>query len=141
MTTDEDEYHLDDQIGYLLRLSNQRHASIFQHRAIADLTPTQFAALVRIAELGECSQNRLGRLTSMDIATVKGVVDRLRKKGYVSLSPDPKDRRRTTIRLTEEAERMIPDLHAMGRDITDETLRPLTRNEKLRLLKSLKKIT
>jgi len=140
MTTDREHYRLDDQIGYLLRLANQRHTAIFQHHTVAGLTPTQFAALVRVAERGECSQNHLGRLTSMDVATIKGVVDRLRKKDLVSLSPDPRDRRRTVIRLTEKAASMIDRLHTVGRDISDETLRPLTESEKKRLIKILKKI-
>ena len=141
MTADRENYRLDDQVGYLLRLASQRHSTIFQHHAIANLTPTQFAALVRIAERGECSQNHLGRLTSMDVATIKGVVDRLRNKDLVALKPDPRDRRRTMIRLTEKAAGMIDQLHAIGRNISDETLRPLTENEKTRLIKLLKKIS
>ncbi|MTI02946.1 MarR family winged helix-turn-helix transcriptional regulator, partial [Roseibium sp. RKSG952] len=82
MTDSDDSYLLDSQVGYLLRLANQRHASIFQSHTLEGLTPTQFAALVRIAELGKCSQNRLGRLAAMDVATIKGVVDRLKQKGF-----------------------------------------------------------
>ncbi len=78
-------YRLDDQVGYILRLVSQRHASLFLSRLGSDLTPTQFAALVRLAELGQCSQNELGRQTAMDVATIKGVVDRLRGKGMVSM--------------------------------------------------------
>ena len=79
----EEPYVLDDQIGYLLRLANQRHTLIFQEQAVLELTPTQFSAMVRLLDEGECSQNELGRRTAMDVATVKGVVDRLRAKGLV----------------------------------------------------------
>ena len=95
----EEPYVLDDQIGYLLRLANQRHTLIFQEHAVLELTPTQFSAMVRLLDEGECSQNELGRRTAMDVATVKGVVDRLRAKGLVRLRPDPTDRRRTTISI------------------------------------------
>jgi MarR family transcriptional regulator, lower aerobic nicotinate degradation pathway regulator len=140
MADDGERYRLEEQIGFLLRLASQRHANIFQHHSVMNLTPTQFSALIRISEVGECSQNHLGRLTAMDVATIKGVVDRLRKKDLVSLSPDPNDKRRTTIRLTEKSAAMIDQLHAIGHGITDETLRPLTENEKSRLLQILKKI-
>jgi len=30
-----------------------------------------------LTETGPCSQNLLGRLTAMDVATIKGVIDRL----------------------------------------------------------------
>ncbi len=105
-----------------------------------DLTPTQFAALMRIAEVGECSQNRLGRLASMDVATIKGVVGRLQRKGLVTLRPDPTDKRRTMIALSDQAEGMIGQLSRIGADISEETLKPLTNNEKIRLLQLLKKI-
>jgi MarR family transcriptional regulator, lower aerobic nicotinate degradation pathway regulator len=134
-------YRLDAQVGYLLRLASQRHANIFQHHAILDLTPTQFAALIRIAEVGECSQNHLGRLISMDVATIKGVVGRLQRKDLVTLRPDTKDKRRTTIALSGKAADLMEKLYDIGADISDETLRPLTRNEKTRLLQILKKIS
>lgn len=134
-------YRLEDQVGYLLRLASQRHALIFQANTLEGLTPTQFSALVRVAELGECSQNRLGRLVSMDVATIKGVVDRLHKKGLVSVAPDESDRRRTTIRPTQAALDMIADLHAMGFHISDETLEPLNAEERQLLLKLLVKMT
>lgn len=133
-------YRLEDQVGYLLRLANQRHALIFQANMLDGLTPTQFSALVRLVELGESSQNRLGRLVSMDVATIKGVVDRLHKKGLVSLAPDQTDRRRTTIRPTEMALEMIAELHAMGFQISEETLEPLDGDERATLLRLLRKI-
>ena len=92
--TDEPTYILDDQIGYLLRLANQRHSVIFQNLMTHGLTPTQFATLIRVAEAGKVSQNQLGRTAAMDIATIKGVVDRLKAKGFLETSPDPQDRRR-----------------------------------------------
>jgi len=42
-----------------------------------ELTPTQFAALARLRELGDTTQNQLGRLTAMDPATIQGVIQRL----------------------------------------------------------------
>lgn len=133
-------YRLDDQIGYLLRLASQRHATIFLENAAMSLTPTQFAVLVRLDEMGECSQNELGRRAAMDVATVKGVVDRLRAKGLIELRPDPDDRRRTLIRLPEDDSGLIAALHAAGHEITRQTLGPLTRAEQKTLLRLLRKI-
>ena len=134
-------YRLDDQVGYLLRRVSQRHAAIFQAGAPDGLTPTQFAALVRLAEVGRCSQNQLGRLTAMDVATIKGVVSRLEAKGLVRLAPDPEDRRRTVITLSPEADALIPALYRAGHAITEETLAPLDARERLTLLKLLDRLT
>src|SRR5215471_8405499 len=71
-------YRLEDQVGHLMRRAHQRHTAIFQEGlGDCDLTPTQFAALVKIKELGKVTQNLLGRHTAMDPATIQGVVQRL----------------------------------------------------------------
>lgn len=134
-------YNLDDQVGFLLRLVSQRHAAIFQARMQPDLTPMQFSALIRLAETPGCSQNRLGRLTGMDGATIKGVVDRLAAKALVALTPDPADRRRTLIALTPEGAALIAPLQDLGHRITAETLAPLTPTEQAQLLRLLRKMT
>ncbi|MCB2135685.1 MAG: MarR family transcriptional regulator [Rhodobacteraceae bacterium] len=105
------------------------------------LTPTQFSALIRISEVGPCSQNHLGRLTAMDVATIKGVVDRLREKGLVTLKRDPGDKRRTVIALTESAAALIDQLKSAGHQISDATLEPLSGAERERLMKLLRKMT
>jgi len=69
---------------FLLRVAMQRHTSIFMSRMIEALTQTQFAALSKLYEVGPCSQNHLGRLIYLDAATIKGVVDRLVTRGFVS---------------------------------------------------------
>jgi MarR family transcriptional regulator, lower aerobic nicotinate degradation pathway regulator len=83
-------YVLDDQIGFILRQVSQRHAVIFARDIGADLTPTQWAALSKLVEVGPCSQNQLGRLTAMDVATIKGVIDRLTARGLTETSADPR---------------------------------------------------
>ena len=51
MTADPDGgYHLQEQIGFVLRKANQRHLAIFSAR-IGDLTPPQFAALATAGQL------------------------------------------------------------------------------------------
>ena len=78
-----EEYRLQDQIGFVLRKAHQRHVAIFAAH-IADLTPPQFAALAKLRDVGETSQNQLGQLIAMDAATVKGVIDRLKARGWLN---------------------------------------------------------
>lgn len=135
------EYSLDQQIGYLLRLAHQRHSMIFQQHMLADLTPTQFSALIRIHKEKSCSQNHLGRMISVDVATMKGVIDRLKKKGLIDLNEDPTDKRRILISLSPETEEMIDGFQKIGSKVSEETLRPLTASEGNRLIQLLTKIT
>jgi len=140
VSTRERRYRLDDQVGYILRLASQRHAALFAARFGSDLTPTQFAALVRLAEMGECSQNELGRQTAMDVATIKGVIDRLRAKGLVDQTADPGDKRRSLLSLSPKGRAMIADLHAAGFGVTDETLDPLDAAEQETFLTLLRRL-
>lgn len=135
-----DTYRLDDQIGYLLRLASQRHSIIFQNRISEGLTPTQFATLIRVAEQGEVSQNKLGRLAAIDIATIKGVVDRLKAKELLKTTPDPNDKRRSIISLTKAGQSLMGQLRQEGYWISQETLAPLKASEQKTLLALLKKI-
>lgn len=136
-----DAYLLDDQVGYLLRLASQRHALIFQEFISEDLTPTQFSTLIRVAEQGEVSQNHLGRLAAMDIATIKGVVDRLKQKGFLVTNPDANDKRRSIISLTRQGAQMMEKLRRDGHSISEATLGPLKPSEQKRLLELLRKIS
>ena len=93
-------YVLEEQVGFILRQVWQRHAAIFAREIGANLTPTQWAALAKLAETGPCSQNQLGRLTAMDVATIKGVIDRLTARGLTETGADPQDGRRLKVSLT-----------------------------------------
>ena len=138
----EPSYILDDQIGFILRQVSQRHAAIFSSGiGEQDLTATQWAVLAKLLERGPCSQNRLGRRTAMDAATIKGVVDRLGKRGLIDTRPDPEDGRRLEVALSPAgqalAERMV--LNALR--ITEETLSPLDEAERETLIALLRKLS
>jgi DNA-binding MarR family transcriptional regulator len=133
-------YRLDDQIGFVLRRAYQRHAAIFAEAMPEGLTPTQFAALARLNERGPCSQNLLGRLTAMDAATVKGVVDRLRDRGLIETAPDPDDRRRTVITLSDAGCALVARAEVIGAEISRRTLSTLAERERETLMRLLKKI-
>lgn len=136
-----EDYRLDDQVGYLLRLANQKHAVIFQNTVSFDLTPTQFSTLIRVHEHGQASQNQLGRLAAMDVATTKGVVDRLKSKGLVKSEADPNDKRRAVISLTEAGQEVIQQLLVDGIKTSVKTMAKLNKSEQKALISLLKKIT
>lgn len=136
----EGDYRLDEQIGFLLRKANQRHLAIFA-RHIPDLTPPQFAALAKLWEVGETSQNQLGQLVAMDAATVKGVIDRLRARGLVELAEHESDRRRIVVSLSAEGRSLIGALLREAAEITAETVEPLTPREAATLTRLLAKLS
>ncbi len=133
-------YVLEDQIGFILRRVNQRHASIFADHIGEALTTTQFATLVKLNEMGSCTQNRLGRNTAMDAATIKGVVDRLIRRGLASTWPDPRDRRRMLVSLTDRGLKVVTDTLPRAMEITERTLEPLNEEDRKTFIRLLEKL-
>ena len=133
-------YVLDEQIGFILRQVSQRHATIFARDIGADLTPTQWAALAKLAETGPCSQNQLGRLTAMDVATIKGVIDRLTARGLTETSADPEDGRRLRVSLTRTGQQLAEKVAANALAVSRETLAPLDPRERDLLVELLEKL-
>ena len=134
-------YKLEDQVGHLMRRANQRHAAIF-FEGLNDqqLTPMQFAVLVKIGDEEEVSQNRLGRLAAMDPATVQGVVRRLKERALIDARPDPDDGRRSLWRLSETGEALVAATVPIAEQITEKTLEPLSKSERSTFLTLLRKL-
>ncbi|MEK9284133.1 MULTISPECIES: MarR family winged helix-turn-helix transcriptional regulator [unclassified Bradyrhizobium] len=133
-------YVLDEQVGFILRQVWQRHSAIFARDIGTNLTPTQWAALSKLAETGPCSQNQLGRLTAMDVATIKGVIDRLSARGLTETSQDPEDGRRLVVSLTRAGQQLAEKVAPNALAITRETLAPLDAKERETLMALLNKL-
>lgn len=135
-------YVLEDQVGHLLRRAHQRATQIFLARfAASGLTPTQFAALVRLYEHGTLSQNHLGRLTAMDPATIQGVIRRLSARWLIRRVSDAGDRRRAMLSLNDDGRVLIEGLFGTGLDVSTATLEPLALAERRTFLDLLKRLT
>ncbi len=140
MTDADEPYVLERQIGFVLRQATQRHLALFGAMMVDDLTPTQFSAIVKLREHGSCSQNRLGRLTAMDVATIKGVIDRLTRRGLTEARADPADARRRLVSLTAAGRRLAECAIPHARRITEATLAPLSPAEQRQILVLLDKL-
>lgn len=135
------DYEVDRQIGFFIRQANQRHVAIFNGLIGDKLTTTQWAALSKLKQIEPISQNQLGRETAMDVTTIKGVVDRMVKRGYVSAAADPNDGRRLLLKLTADGHAVVDNNLAAAIQATANTLDPLTPGERMMFLELLHKIT
>ncbi len=132
------DYALEDQIGYVLRKAHQRATAEFLARfGEPELTPTQWAALVKLREAGGASQNQLGRMTAMDPATIQGVVRRLEERQLIERASDPEDRRRSMLKLTPSGEALVDRLRADAHAVSRAILEPLSGDERQTLLRLL----
>ena len=132
---------LDEQVSHLLRSAHKRASSLFSG-GLNDhqLTTAQYFAMARLHEVGQLSQNHLGRLTAMDPATIQGVIQRLKARGLIERNADKNDRRRKVLNLTTSGRSTIERLRALAQNANDAILAPLNPGERevfLRLLKRL----
>ena len=132
-------YRLEDQIGFKLRLANQKHLEIFAS-SMPEITPTQFSVLAKLNEVKELSQNHLGRMVAMDAATTKGVVDRLLKKQLIKTRHSEKDRRRILVSLTDEGLEFTQEAIKRAGLISTKTSVNLNQREMKRLQDLLDKL-
>jgi DNA-binding MarR family transcriptional regulator len=135
-------YVIEDQIGHLLRRAHQRATAIFlaELGERFEITPTQYAALVKLHDLGAQSQNQLGRLTAMDPATIQGVIKRLQERSLIERSGDPADKRRMTLRLSASGAKLVAAMIPYGLRISAVTLEPLDAEERKALLALLRRL-
>ena len=134
-------FHLEDHVGFLLRRAHQRHVALFLEAVqTSALTPTQFAALYKAVEVRNVTQNRLGRLTAMDPATIQGVVRRLTARGLLRCTRDPMDRRTVVLAPTEAGVALITGAVACAQQAHEAALAPLDRAEQDQLLALLRRL-
>jgi len=134
-------YLLEEQVGFLLRCAHQSATEDFN--AVMGrfaVTPTQFAALAKLDDLGSVSQNQLGRLTRMDPATISGVVGRLIARGLVCQSPHAHDARLVLLALTPSGRTVVREMKAIAAQVSRRTLGRLSPAEADALLLALAKI-
>ena len=135
------DFRVEDHIGFLLRRAHQRHVSLFTAAvAHVELTPTQFTALLKTAQVGRITQNHLGRLAAMDPATIQGVVQRLIARGLIRRGRDPMDRRTAVLEPTEAGVALITSVVACGWQVHEAALAPLSLEERAELLALLRKM-
>jgi MarR family transcriptional regulator, lower aerobic nicotinate degradation pathway regulator len=134
-------FTVEDHVGFLLRRAHQRHVSLFTAgMAHAELTPTQFTALLKAVEVGRTTQNHLGRLAAMDPATIQGVVRRLVARGLMRRGQDRMDRRTAVLEPTKAGVALIVSVVACAQRSHEAALAPLSPEERVQVLALLRKI-
>lgn len=135
------DYRLEDQIGFLLRCAHQRATEIFQGTiGELKLTPPQAAILVTLLQKKELNHTELARIVAMDMATLLGVLNRLRQRRLLNVKKNNQDGRSKLIRLSPKGELLARKFVRVGPVISEKTLAVLSKNDRgevLRLLRQL----
>ncbi|MDX3893419.1 MarR family transcriptional regulator [Pusillimonas sp.] len=134
-------YDFSEQVGHLLRRAYQRHTALFQ-QIIPDtqLTAAQFVVLCAVRDSGACSLSHIVKQTAIDQATIRGVIDRLKARKFVSVRHDEMDRRKVLVSLTEAGERLVESMVPFAFEITEKTFNGFNPAERMALLYLLNKM-
>ncbi|UQI49443.1 MarR family winged helix-turn-helix transcriptional regulator [Streptomyces sp. HU2014] len=98
------------------------------------------AVLSAVSDLGPVAQAELGRTTGFDPKDMVGILNDLQAAGLITRAPDPADRRKNAISLTDEGGRRLVRLAELGDEANEELLAGLTPGERERFLELLGKV-
>lgn len=99
-----------------------------------------YRILAALDEFGAASQAELGRRCNMDRSDVVAAINELAGQGFVERTPDPDDRRRNIVTLTEAGKGQLRRMDQALEKVQDDLLGPLSaedRNDLTRLLTRL----
>ncbi|MGW5672224.1 MarR family winged helix-turn-helix transcriptional regulator [Micromonospora sp. NPDC003776] len=96
-----------------------------------------YRVLAALAEFGPASQADLGRRCGIDRSDVVAVLNDLAAKQLVHRTPDPGDKRRNVVTLTEAGRRELRRLEETLGRVQDTLLAPLSAAERAELTRLL----
>jgi MarR family transcriptional regulator, lower aerobic nicotinate degradation pathway regulator len=121
-------------------------AAIYAQRQVGDRLATlgsrkwHYAILAALEEFGPDSQSGLSDRTGIYRSDLVAAINELTARGLVVRAPDPADRRRNAIALTEQGRRHLKQLDALIADAQAEFLAPLSEADRAELIRILRLI-
>jgi len=121
-------------------------AAGYAQREVADRLATldsrkwHYATLAALEEFGPDSQSGLSDRTGIYRSDMVATINDLTARGFVVRAPDPADRRRNAITLTDEGRRHLTRLDVLLADAEAEFLAPLSEGDRAELVRILQLI-
>jgi len=132
---------LDNSILFLINRTSTLVRQDFEARLRKlDLTPAQWAVLVRLSEQDGLNMTELGQLLYFDKPTTTGVVNRLVKKKYVKKVKNRKDRRVTHVFITDAGKEAMTPVEPITKLYTENIISDVTEEEYAMVREVLKKL-
>ncbi|TDC37418.1 MarR family transcriptional regulator [Micromonospora sp. 15K316] len=111
----------------------QADRRVNEELARADARKWHFAVLATLDEFGAASQAELSDRTRIYRSDLVAVINELTARGQVDRAPDPADRRRNLITLTQAGRRQLRELDKVLAEVEEEVLAPLSPVERKQL--------
>lgn len=99
-----------------------------------------FVVLAALAEFGPASQATLSGRARIYKSDLVSVLNHLADGGWIRRTPDPADKRRNIITITEDGERRLAELDRVLDGVNEHIMAPLGRDERAQLFALLGRI-
>jgi DNA-binding MarR family transcriptional regulator len=126
--------------GYLLRRNHQRSVDIFARTVGDDVTRQQIGTLLALHRKPGASQRELVDATGIDKSTLKEMLGRMVKRGWVRRERDPDDSRAWTMHLTPDGHGMLLDRIGKVEEAQREILSPLSEADRAIFMRYLREL-
>lgn len=123
----------------LLKLTNRLMAPFSTHLSHRyKISLNEFRLLMSIGALGRTASHELAEMTGVNVMSVSRAVATLERHGRIEVVPDPKNRRRKWLTLTEEGRRLYEIMRPQSEKVADYMFSDLSETETGQLGKILK---
>ena len=109
--------------------------------AVEGLKMWHHVVLSAVRDLAPVAQADLGRSVGLDPKDVVGTLNDLQSAGLVVRAPDPHDRRKNAVSLTDDGARLLTRCEQAARAANDELLAPLSAAEREQFMGLLRRIS
>jgi len=104
----------------LLKLTNRLMAPFSTHLSHRyKISLNEFRMLMSIGALGRTASHELAETTGVNVMSVSRAVATLERHGRIEVVPDPKNRRRKWLTLTEEGRRLYEAMRPQSEKVAD----------------------
>ena len=122
----------------LLKLTNRLMAPFSTHLAHRyKISLNEFRMLMTIGALCQTASHELADMTGVNVMSVSRAVATLERHGRIEVVPDPKNRRRKWLTLTEEGRRLYEIMRPQSEKVADYLFSDLSEAETGQLAKIL----
>ncbi|KUM78250.1 MarR family winged helix-turn-helix transcriptional regulator [Streptomyces curacoi] len=123
------------------RAAARGRALVAERLAAEGMKMWHHVVLSAVRDLAPVAQADLGRSVQLDPKDLVGILNDLQAQGLVVRQPDPNDRRKNAVSLTDEGARLLKRCERAAREANDALLAPLSAAERDRFMDLLIRIS
>lgn len=128
-------------IGFLLSKAAQKiKSNADEELETYNISSQHFGVLIYLNQIENVSQIDIANALLIDRTTMVKIIDQLENENYVQRLKNPTDRRKYNIVISNEGKQLLAKVEKRIKEIEQEFLSPLSKDEVNNLISNLKKL-